>query len=66
MKKLVTFVLLFTAFAINAQQSYWTSYSFIVEPENEATVFKLIDDYFKEHKMEGVTVSLYANHFHDS
>lgn len=66
MKKLVTCLLLLSAFAINAQQSYWTSYSFIVEPEDEATVFKLIDDYFKEHKTEGVTVSLYANHFHDS
>jgi len=65
MKKLITCLLLFTVFAISAQQSYWSNYTFIVEPENEATVFKLIDDYFKEHKTEGVTVSLYANHFHD-
>jgi len=65
MKKIITTLLLFTVFAISAQQSYWTNYTFIVEPENEATVFKLIDDYFKEHKTEGVTVSLYANHFHD-
>ncbi len=65
MKKLVTTMLLFVAFAISAQESYWTHYSFIVEPQNEATVFKLMDEYFKEHKWEGVTVSLYANHFHD-
>ncbi len=65
MKKLITCLLLFTVFAISAQESYWTNYTFIVEPENEATVFKLIDDYFKEHKTEGVAVSLYANHFHD-
>ena len=65
MKKLITCVLLFAVFAVSAQQSYWTNYTFIVEPENEATVFKLIDDYFKENKTEGVTVSLYANHFHD-
>jgi hypothetical protein len=66
MKKLITSLLLFTVFAISAQESYWTNYSFIVEPENETVVFKLIDDYFKEHKTEGVTVSMYANHFHDS
>lgn len=66
MKKLVTSVLLFAAFAISAQESYWTNYSFIVEPQNQSTVFKLIDDYFKEHKWEGVTVTLYSNHFHDA
>lgn len=66
MKKLFTCLLLFTALAISAQETYWTSYSFMVVPENEDTVFKLIDDYFKEHKTEGVTVALYANHFHDS
>lgn len=66
MKKLFTCLLLFTALAISAQEIYWTSYSFMVVPENEDTVFKLIDDYFKEHKTEGVTVALYANHFHDS
>ena len=66
MKKLITSLLLFTVFAISAQESYWTNYTFIVEPENETVVFTLIDDYFKEHKTEGVTVSMYANHFHDS
>jgi hypothetical protein len=66
MKKLITSLLLFTVFAISAQESYWTNYTFNVEPENETVVFKLIDDYFKEHKTEGVTVSMYSNHFHDS
>ncbi len=66
MKKLITCLMLLAVFTISAQQSYWTNYTFIVEPENEATVFKLIDDYFKEHKTEGVSVSLYANHFHDA
>ena len=66
MKKLITCLMLFTVFAISAQESYWTNYTFIVEPENESVVFKLIDDYFKAHKTEGVTVSLYANHFHDA
>jgi hypothetical protein len=66
MKKLITCLLLFTIFAISAQNSYWTNYTFIVEPQNESVVFKLIDDYFKANKIEGVTVSLYANHFHDA
>jgi hypothetical protein len=65
MKKLITCLLLFTTLAIGAQEMYWTGYSFIVEPENEATVAKLISDYFKDHKTEGVTVSLYSNHFRD-
>ncbi len=65
MKRLFTCLLLIATFTISAQQSYWTHYSFIVEPQNEAAVFELIDEYFKEHKWEGVTVSLYANHFHD-
>ncbi len=66
MKKLITCLLLFTTIVISAQESYWSNYTFIVEPENEAVVFKLIDDYFKAHKTEGVTVSLYENHFHDA
>lgn len=65
MKKLITCLLLFTTLVIGAQEMYWTGYSFIVEPENEATVAKLISDYFEEHKTEGVTVSLYASHFKD-
>lgn len=66
MKNILTSLLLMVTFAISAQQSYWTNYRFIVEPQNEATVVKLIDDYFKEHKWEGVTVSLYENHFYDA
>lgn len=66
MRKFITSLLLFTVFSISAQDIYWTNYSFIVEPENEAMVFKLIDDYFKTHKTDGVTVTLYSNHFHDA
>ena len=66
MKKLITCLLLITTFAISAQKIYWTNYTFNVADEDEATVFKLIDDYFSENKMEGVTVTLYANHFHDA
>ena len=66
MKKLITLLLLCTTMAFYAQEAYWTHYTFTVEPKDEATVFKLIDDYFKEHKNEGVSVGLYANHFHDA
>lgn len=66
MKNIITSLLLMVTFAISAQQSYWTNYRFVVEPQNEAAVVKLIDDYFKEHKWEGVTVSLYENHFYDA
>ena len=29
------------------QTRYWTSYNFTVEPQNEAAIYKLVDDYFK-------------------
>ncbi|MGB5647441.1 hypothetical protein [Muriicola sp.] len=66
MKKLITGLCLFMALAISAQESYFTSYNFIVEPSQETAVVKLISDYFTAHKTEGVTVSLWENHFNDS
>ena len=65
MKKFFTCAFLLAFLFAGGQERYWTNYSFIVEPENESTVVKLIDDYFKEHKFEGITVTLYANHFYD-
>lgn len=65
MKKFFTILFLLAFMLVSGQERYWTNYSFIVEPENESTVVKLIDDYFKEHTYEGITVTLYANHFHD-
>ncbi len=66
MKNLMLFSMLFVAFILQAQDTFWTSYNFVVEPQNEATVYQLIDDYFKENKKEGVTVRLFENHFNDS
>jgi hypothetical protein len=66
MKKLITGLCLFMVMAISAQETYFTSYNFIVEPSQESTVVKLITDYFTTHKIEGVTVSLWENHFNDS
>lgn len=66
MKKLILFLTLLFVLQLSSQESYWTSYNFIVEPHNEAAVVKLTNDYFSEHKQEGVTVSLWENHFNDS
>ncbi len=66
MRKFIIYLLLLTAISINAQQSYFTLYSFSVEPQNEATVYQLVDDYYSTNKAEGVIVSLFENHFNDS
>jgi hypothetical protein len=66
MKKLSTLLALFVAFALTAQESYFTIYNFSVAAEDVSTVYKLVDDYYSANKPEGVTVSLYENHFNDS
>lgn len=55
----------FLTVVMNAQVGYWTNYHFVVAPEDESTIYKLMDDYFKANKPEGVTVSLWENHFND-
>ena len=66
MKKLslLTIILFAALSSINAQ-GIFSSYSFNVEPKDQATVFQLYKDYFakKEHLIKGVTVALYENHF---
>tara|TARA_B100000767_G_scaffold240649_1_gene236561 strand:+ start:42 stop:734 length:693 start_codon:yes stop_codon:yes gene_type:complete len=49
-----------------AQTTYWTSYNFSVASENEGTVYKIMDEHFKNNPVEGVTVYLYENHISDS
>ncbi len=66
MKKLILIALFFIAISANAQEFYWTYYNFTVEPQNEAAVLKLVEDYFTEHKQDGVTVRFFENHFNDS
>jgi hypothetical protein len=67
MRKLILSVFaLFIALAINAQTNYYTMYSFEVKPENEATVVKLISDYYSNNKPDGVFVRLFENHFQDA
>lgn len=65
MKKLLLSLLVFTTFTISAQEAYWTNYYVVVEPQNVDMVYKLLDDYFSANKTEGVSVTLYENHFND-
>lgn len=66
MKKLVFCALLFMACVVYSQESYWTSYQFIVEPDQVGTVYKLTNDYYSANQPAGVTVSLWENHFNDN
>ncbi len=59
-------MLIFMAFTLSAQEAYWTHYNVIVAPQEVETVHKLMSDYFTANKQEGVTVSLWENHFNDS
>ena len=65
MKNLFTLLGLLMAFTVTAQDSYFTIYNFTVADEDVSNVYNLMDDYFSENEMEGVTVTLYENHFKD-
>lgn len=65
MKKTIFSLLVLLAFCVRAQESYWTNYSVVVEPQNVDMFYKLVDDYFTANKTEGVTVTLFENHFND-
>ncbi|OZV69109.1 hypothetical protein [Winogradskyella aurantia] len=66
MKKLILICSLFFGLICSAQDTYFTIYNFTVEPQNVSTVATLFNDYFSANKPDGVTVSLYENHFNDS
>ena len=66
MKKIFICLFLLAAIKIYAQESYFTIYNFTVAPQDVGTIYHLVDDYYKAHKPEGVTISLYENHFNDS
>ncbi len=63
MKKLVFAFAFILCLTLSAQDNYYTMYSFVVEPHNEATVYKLVDDYYSANKPEGIFVRLFENHF---
>lgn len=66
MKKLFYCLLFFATCALTAQEAYWTQYYVVVEPQEVGTVYKLMNDYFTANPAEGVTVSLWENHFNDA
>jgi hypothetical protein len=66
MKKLSICLAFLLGLHLSAQESYFTTYNFVVEPSEEDAVLKLIDGYFSTHKTEGVTVTFWENHFNDS
>ena len=66
MKKLSLLTIsLFAAFSSINAQGIFSSYSFNVEPKDQAIVLQLYKDYFgkKENLIKGVTIALYENHF---
>ena len=65
MRNLILICALFLGLSSGAQEVYFTLYNFTVEPQNEASVFQLCEEYFSNNKPEGVTVSLWENHFND-
>ncbi len=66
MKKIFIGSFLLACFFVSGQEAYFTVYNFSVADESVSTVYKLADDYYSKNKPEGVTVSLYENHFNDS
>ncbi|MCJ7467662.1 MAG: hypothetical protein MUO53_13330 [Maribacter sp.] len=66
MKKAIFSLLILMTLSVSAQESYWSNYSVVVEPQNVDMFYKLCDDYFTANKTEGVTVTLFENHFHDA
>jgi hypothetical protein len=63
MKKILLVFAFCVAFASSAQDSYYTMYNFVVEPQDVSTVYKLVDDFYSTNKSEGVFVRLFENHF---
>lgn len=66
MKKVTLIWALLAVLAVGAQENYFTTYNFVVEPQNQATVYKLIDDYYSKNKPDGIFVRLFENHFKDA
>lgn len=66
MKKQILLLFLIATLGLQAQTEYWTSYNFVVEPQNVQAVYNLVDSYYKANKPAGVSVRLFENHFKDA
>ncbi len=66
MKKSILLLFLIFTMGLQAQTEYWSSYNFVVEPQNVQTVYNLVDSFYKANKPAGVSVRLFENHFKDA
>ncbi len=62
-KNFILLFVLFIVYVASAQDNYYTKYSFVVDPQDEATVYKLVDDFYSKNKPEDVFVRFFENHF---
>tara|TARA_B000000565_G_scaffold133521_1_gene101087 strand:+ start:51 stop:770 length:720 start_codon:yes stop_codon:yes gene_type:complete len=70
MKKTFILLTLLIANSIYSQtkvttDEHWSAYAISVQPQNEETVFNIIDEYFSEHKLDDIRVMLFSILFAD-
>ncbi len=70
MKKTFILLTLLIANSIYSQtkvttDEHWSAYAISVQPQNEETVFNIIDEYFSEHKLDNIRVMLFSILFAD-
>tara|TARA_B100001027_G_scaffold116292_1_gene80264 strand:- start:256 stop:975 length:720 start_codon:yes stop_codon:yes gene_type:complete len=70
MKKTFIIIIFLLANTIYSQtkvttDEHWSAYAISVQPQNEETVFNIIDEYFSEHKLDDIRVMLFSILFAD-
>ena len=70
MKKTFIIIIFLLANTIYSQtkvttDEHWSAYAISVQPQNEETVFNIIDEYFSEHKLGDIRVMLFSILFAD-
>ena len=70
MKKILCTILLFSLSLSYSQtkvtpDEHWSAYAISVQPQNEETVFNIIDEYFSEYKLDDIKVMLFSILFAD-
>lgn len=67
MKKTFFLLLSLSLTVAYGQPRFWTSYNFTVKQGNKATVYQLLEDYFKANPTsDDINAYLYEYHFRDS
>ena len=71
MKKILYTLLLLFSLSLSYSQTkvtpdeHWSAYAISVQPQNEETVFNIIDEYFSEYKLDDIKVMLFSILFAD-